>query len=186
MPKILAICTIGDCTKTVKSNKMCAMHWKRNWKYGDPNVVEKRGGHNKIADYCTMDDCDKPYAANGFCQMHYRRWDLYGDPNRVMKRDQSKSAKYKSVLALGHPNANANGMIFEHRLVMTQMLGRALEPGENVHHLNGDRLDNRPENLELWNTSQPAGQRPSDKVEYAIAILRLYAPQLLTDSELDL
>jgi hypothetical protein len=62
---------------------------------------------------------------------------------------------------------------------MEQHLGRELTADENVHHKNGVRGDNNLENLELWNTSQPAGQRPADKVEYAKAILRLYEPEAL-------
>lgn len=57
---------------------------------------------------------------------------------------------------------------------MEQKLGRHLLPGENVHHLNGVRDDNRPENLELWVTAQPAGQRPEDLVAWAHEILRRY------------
>jgi hypothetical protein len=59
---------------------------------------------------------------------------------------------------------------------MQEMLGRELFPDENVHHINGVRDDNRPENLELWSTSQPSGQRIPDKVEWALEILRRYAP----------
>lgn len=74
----------------------------------------------------------------------------------------------------GHPNADARGRIYEHVKVMTETLGRPLVPGENVHHINGVRDDNRPENLELWVTSQPKGQRPADLVEWAREILRRY------------
>jgi hypothetical protein len=83
-----------------------------------------------------------------------------------------KTDRYRMVSAPGHPMANKKGYVLEHRLVMSQNEGRPLLKNENVHHKNGDTLDNRPENLELWQTSHPSGQRPRDLVADAAAQAR--------------
>lgn len=88
-------------------------------------------------------------------------------------------AGYVFVVCPKHPNADSRNRIMVHQLVVSHVLGRALLANENVHHKNGVRDDNRPENLELWNTFQPRGQRPDEKVVWAEEILRLYAPHKL-------
>lgn len=59
----------------------------------------------------------------------------------------------------GHPRATSGRYVFEHILVAEELLGRYLLDGETIHHRNGVRDDNRPENLELWTTPQPSGIR---------------------------
>lgn len=74
----------------------------------------------------------------------------------------------------GHPNAAKDGAIHEHVFVMSEYLGRALLSGETVHHKNGIRHDNRIDNLELWVSAHPAGQRVEDLLQFAHEIIDRY------------
>lgn len=67
-----------------------------------------------------------------------------------------------------------NGYKFEHVIIMEQSLGRKLFPGENIHHKNGIRDDNRIDNLELWIKPQPTGIRVEDALKWADEIISRY------------
>lgn len=100
-----------------------------------------------------------------------------GKTSFAWKGGKHKENGYVMIWNPTHPNAKGGhnkSYVAEHRMVMSNYLGRPLLRSEQVHHKNGHRDDNRIENLELWSTSQPAGQRIKDKLEWAKEFIKLY------------
>ena len=119
------------------------------------------------------------------CGSHRRRVERHGDVLAEVPIGKLRGAGsvtddgYRLLYRPGHPNATAEGFILEHRLVMAEHLGRPLDGQETVHHRNGNRLDNRLGNLELWASRHPPGARIEDLVAYATELLEKYAPDRL-------
>ena len=98
-----------------------------------------------------------------------------------------KKRGYVHILSPNHPRVKnrKNQYVQEHILVMEKIIGRFLLPNETVHHKNGIRNDNRPDNLELWSKSQPYGQRVSDLLTYAKEIVKLYEGLTIVNSNVN-
>jgi len=111
------------------------------------------------------------------------RWQRHGSPGTAEPSPpgpQSRDGRRGYTHRSGYRIVTIKGRkVPEHRHVMALHLGRDLLPHENVHHINGVRDDNRLENLELWSTSQPSGQRVSDKIAWCVEFLEQEAPHLI-------
>jgi hypothetical protein len=135
-----------------------------------------------------INGCDKPIHSRGMCKSCYRKVHYVEHerdrryPDGISKERESPVGTRKERGSDGYIDikvpkgysTSSRDWVKEHRYVMEQHLGRKLEDFENVHHKNGNRKDNDLNNLELWVTKQPKGQRPEDLIEYAEWILKTY------------
>lgn len=132
---------------------------------------------------CPIEGCGRKILKNKLCQPHFMRLERYGDPlAKPIKKSKMSPGDmgpwYTNrggyIARTGLDESGKRFQQLQHRLVMEEQIGRPLLPEETVHHINGVRDDNRPENLELWSTSQPSGQRVVDKVAWARRIIEIY------------
>lgn len=179
-------CVIDWCDSRPVGNGHCSMHYQRNRLGVDMNKPAREYVRWDTTD-CAVDGCEKPRAQKAFCSGHAARYERGQNMNAPWRGDAdprdpgtwNRAVSSSGYVVLSTAVGGVKRQVAEHRWIMEQLIGRELLPEESVHHINGVRDDNRIENLELWSSSHPSGQRVVDKLAWAKSILALYEPDTL-------
>lgn len=125
--------------------------------------------YTRVCEQCSKVFKVHPGAANASHVWKYCSQKCYfnSKADKARKKDGEihRNNGYVQVYMYDHPSVKNKRVkrVMEHRLVMEKVLGRYLTSEETVHHKNGIRDDNRPENLELWlKKFHPTGVRLKD------------------------
>jgi hypothetical protein len=179
------VCAATDCENTFPQRSIGSPRLYCSRQCRDRAEKQKLRANGWVAPHkrdgwppCSIEGCDKPKMAKGLCPMHYERVKKHGTPGPAASKKRPGEWRTNKQ---GYVHRWLNGEHqLQHRFVMEQQLGRPLAPEENVHHRNGQRNDNSPENLELWVKPQPCGQRVEDLIAWVIELYPTYVESALT------
>lgn len=117
---------------------------------------------------CPVEGCEGFKRDIGYCGKHGQRVRRYGSPHYLTPEKKRVESNRNAQPKLRVAKTTSYLKLFgrhEHRVVAEKMIGRKLKRGEIVHHKNGDRHDNRPENLQVMSQSAHIKLHHSEMME---------------------
>lgn len=175
------LCSHPGCDRISSAKGYCPMHYQRKFvRHSDMDApVRAHRRKDEPERECAWPLCSQQWqgASSGYCPRHELR--------RREGRQMEGPAYYRETPgwtdAKGYRHIRVTGKPrLEHRIVMEGMIGRPLLRKEEVHHKNGIKDDNSPENLELWVSWK--GQRVEDLLEFVIENYRTELTERMTCS----
>lgn len=167
------LCAVDGCARFAARKSHCEAHNRQARAGQDPEALRA------VVRGCSFAGCINAHDSRGLCSSHVKQRNS-GLPLTPLRNVRPRVWSPWAIQGTGYVARwrSVNGVRefeLQHRSVMEESIGRKLTSDESVHHLNGDRSDNRIENLELWSRFQPAGQRVEDKIAWARELLQRYA-----------
>jgi hypothetical protein len=114
----------------------------RKWKRKDGTFV-----------ICSIKDCSNNASSRGWCSKHHKRWLAHKDPIKMEIGERGKGTIFNGYRMFHIKDKK----LFEHRIIMEEILGRKLKSNEIVHHIDENRLNNHPSNLQVMIRNQHIG-----------------------------
>lgn len=164
-------CFVGDCENAVEltskgyERKHCWRHrgsWDKPGTGGQPPRYDVEGRPRcAVAECCNLVEIkwlpgEGSWSFKTLCYKCRRR--LSAGERAVYRRPRQLKGRIVGNDGYARVRQGDGSWIREHRLVLARVLGRDLLPSETVHHINGVRADNRPENLQLRSSNHGSGQ----------------------------
>lgn len=149
-PKVTRSCEVPGCVRSAHHGSICSMHSERRRLTGSVGEASPRTERSR-SPVCSLAACERKTYARGFCNLHWQRAKKTGDPGQVgLKKRPDGSGS----IELGYLTFRVdNKRKAEHRMVWEAANG-PIPPRHVIHHRNGNKLDNRLENLELMTREQ--------------------------------